>query len=119
MYYSHAGCPEWKLDATLQVVLNKDITKNYWTGFDENQNGCSQIVKTKYPQASFATYHVIYGETKEDYLSGALFIQYWDFYRPMVRPMLYRFVMKKSSGDEPPPKKARNEGKGNLKDDKS
>ena len=98
MYYSTnplvATCPEWRGDGSFMIVRNQDITAHHWDVFDENLNGLAQIVKTKYPQPPFATYHVIYGESEESLISGMEFILYWNFYRPMVRPFLYRIVVK-------------------------
>lgn len=104
------NCQEWTSGATLQVVRNQELTQNIWTGFDENLNGMAQIIRTKYPQPSFATFHVIFGKTKETVLSGMEFIQYWNFFRPVLRPKLYRLVIKKPMATK---------GMGNLKDDSS
>ena len=94
-------------DASFMVMRNEDITANHWDSFDEVLCGLSQIIKTKYPQPPFATFHVIYGETEETILSGMEFILYWNFYRPLVRPLLYRIEIREgeSNGSEQPKKK--------------
>lgn len=101
-YYStNPGvCREWEGDSTFMVLLNRDVTAKPWFAFDELTNGCAQVIKTKYPQPPFATFHVIYGDTDETLLSDMEFILYWNFYRPLVRPLLYRVVVKEEKDGE-------------------
>ena len=95
--FSNGGCNgHWNTgDAMMHVVRNRDIKMHFWTGFDDNYRGVAHVIKSKYPQPSFARFHVIYGKTIETLFSDMIFIKLWDSYRPLINPVAYKFIINK------------------------
>ena len=84
----------------LHVVKNRDIKMQYWTGFIDNQQGVAHVIKSKYPQPSFARFHVIYGKTMETLFSGMIFVKLWDSYRPLINPVAYKLIINKEGVEQ-------------------
>ena len=93
---TQANLDPWELEegygqgCVLHLLHNRNVEESIWSPMDATNNHHG-YVRMRLACPMYTSYHVVYGDPQHPF-SGAKFIRYFQYYRPVPRPKMFWFT---------------------------